>query len=131
MKRMLASMVTLALGIVSTACGGRVESECDPPKPRVELIEPASAKQHTAGVLLTVRGEGFVPTSAVFFDGHALVTSYISPQQLRATIPLDYLHNLGAFPVDVFNPADVAACDSIYQSGSSRTSNALLFTIVP
>ncbi len=121
-------ILTLLTALLATACGGRAgDNLCVPPRPAVEVIEPLSAKVHSPEVLLTVRGSNFIPRSVVFFDGHALSTTFISAQQVRAIVPLDYLHRVGPVAVDVFNPRDTFACSY----GQSQSSNSVTFTIVP
>lgn len=130
MKLIVSCMVIMLVIGLEVGCGGMPQdSACIPPRPKVELIEPQSIKVHSPSVLLTVRGSNFVPTSVVFFDGHATVTTYISSQQLRAIVPLEFLHRQGEVPVDVFNPLD-ANCNGLVV-GQSQASNSVIFTIVP
>ena len=129
-RRAVFPLVLSLLAIMS--CGGVAEreGECDPPKPKLDLIEPSSIATHSPSVLLTVSGSNFVPNSVVFFDGHAVPTTYVSSTQLRATVPFDLLLKIGPVPVDVFNPVDSYKCGSAgYQVGLSQVSNALTFTL--
>lgn len=129
MKITIMALIVLLIAVIEVSCGGKAESEsaCVPPVPRLEAIDPQSAKTHSPSLLLTVHGSKFIPTSVVFFDGRATPTTYISPQQLRAVVPFDLLLKVGPISVDVFNPLDTYAC----QYGQSQSSNALIFTLSP
>lgn len=129
MKLAMGLGLIILIAVIEVSCGGKAESEslCVPPVPRLEMIEPQSAKTHSPSLLLTVHGSKFIPTSVVFFDGRATPTTYISPQQLRAVVPFDLLLKVGPISVDVFNPLDTYAC----QYGQSQSSNAMTFTLMP
>ncbi len=129
MKIALMAMIVLLVAVIEVSCGGQPQTEnrCVPPVPRLDAMEPQSIKTYSPSLLLTVRGVNFVPASVVFFDGHATMTTYISPQQLRAVVPSDLLRKVGPVPVDVFNPQDSFSC----QYGQSQDSNALTFTLTP
>lgn len=125
-------LFAILLLLATTACGGAPPSieACAPPRPVLVVIDPASIRAHSPSFILTAQGNNFIPASVVFFDSRALPTTYVSSQQLRAQVSLDYLRNPGTVPVDVFNPRDVTNC-TLGQAGLSRASNALNFTILP
>lgn len=123
------ALLVITLMLVTAACGGAPlpDTACSPPQPELVVIEPASIRIHSPSFILTARGNGFIPASVVFFDGHALPTTFVSSQQLRAIVSLDYLHQARTVPVDVFNPRDLNNCSW----GGSRASNSIAFTIAP
>jgi hypothetical protein len=122
----------LLVAAIETGCGGQppLDDPCIPPVPHLDEMQPTVAKSHSPSVLLVVRGSQFVRNAVVFFDGHAISTTYISSQELRAVVPFELLLKVGPVNVDVFNPANDPACPS-FGTGMSRASNVLVFTLAP
>ncbi|MEO6119583.1 MAG: IPT/TIG domain-containing protein [Terriglobales bacterium] len=129
MRFTMGFLLIILIAVIEVSCGGQpqIENICVPPVPRLDVVEPQSAKTHSPSLLLTVRGSNFVPASVIFFDGRATPTTYISPQQLRSVVPFDLLLKVGPISVDVFNPQDTFTC----QYGRSQSSNAMTFTLTP
>ena len=50
-------------------------------------LVPAAALAGSSGFTLTVKGGGFVSGSAVYWNGTALTTTFVSSKQLTATVP--------------------------------------------
>ena len=83
------------------------------PIPSVTTISPTTGIAGTrSNMTLTVNGDGFVPDSAVRWDGADVATTYLSRTQLRAVIPSSNLATAGSFPITVFNPAPVGGISS-------------------
>ncbi|HUR36387.1 MAG TPA: IPT/TIG domain-containing protein [Terriglobales bacterium] len=124
--------LVLLVAAIETGCGGQPpqDNPCIPPVPRLDEMQPTAAKSHSPSVLLTVRGSHFVRNAVVFFDGHAISTTYISAQELRSVVPFELLLKVGPVNVDVFNPANDSSCPS-FVTGMSQASNALVFTLAP
>lgn len=75
------------------------------PVPILTSITPNSAAQSSAAFTLTVNGDDFIPTSQVRWNGVNRTTTYVSVNQLTATIPATDLTTAGTANVTVFNPA--------------------------
>jgi len=87
-----------------------------PVPPTLTSLSPATITAGSAGFDLTVTGTGFTSAVSVAWNGASLTTVFISPTQLRATIPADSIASARSATVDVT------------QSGI-RSSNQLTFTI--
>jgi hypothetical protein len=75
------------------------------PVPVASSLSPVSATAGTAGLMLTVNGRGFVPTSVVRWKGGNRTTTFVSASQLRAAITVADLAVSGSIPVTVYTPA--------------------------
>jgi len=78
--------------------------EAATPGPVLTGLLPDQAPAGPAGLTLTLLGEGFVAGSEARADGAALVTRYISAQQLEADLPAGALAEPGTLWVTVANP---------------------------
>jgi len=87
--------------------------------PTTTSISPSAAVAGDAAITLTVSGSGFDPAAVVNFSGSARPTTYISSNQLTASIPASALANIGTFNVTVTNPGT-----------GGGTSNAQMFTVM-
>ena len=54
-------------------------------------LSPTRVAPGSASFMLTVRGTGFIPTSALRWNGSLLPTTYISGQSLTAKVPASAL----------------------------------------
>ncbi len=88
-------IVLLRSSIAQTGTGGT---------PAVSALLPASAAVGGSTFQLTVNGTGFIPGSAVLWNGGARETTYVSPTQLVALIPSTDLATAAAPQVTVTNP---------------------------
>jgi len=79
-------------------------------------ISPVSAMAGSSLVVVTVNGFGFVNGASVSYNGLPLFTSFVSSNQLFATIPASYLTQTGSSLIRVTNPGGTA-------------SNSFLFTV--
>ncbi len=81
------------------------------PIPTITSISPTSANSGDSGFTLTVNGTNFFNGAGVDFVnsatsyGNALVTTYISPTQLTASVPASLITLPGTFNVEAVNPA--------------------------
>jgi len=64
-------------------------------------ITPAAA---AAGFTLNLNGTGFVPTTAVKFNGKTLTTAVNGSTSLSATVPANFIESATTLLVKVFNP---------------------------
>ena len=94
------------------------------PTPTITSISPTSANSGDPGFTLTVNGTNFFNGSGVDFInsatsyGSLLITTYISPTQLTASIPASSITLPGTFNVEVVSPGP-----------NYPVSNAVSFTV--
>ncbi len=89
------------------------------PVPQISLpLAPAAVPASSAGFTLTVNGTGFVPGAQVMWNGVAVVTTFVSKNQLHAAIAAANVAAQGTSLITVVNPASV-----------SNTSNAAYFEV--
>lgn len=104
----LAAAGSVPVTVVNPAPGGGVSSPISftvaNPDAVIQSVSPSAALVGSAQIPLTVSGSGFVPGSAVVFNGQSLVTSYTSGSELHATVPAGSLGAAGDFPVAIRNP---------------------------
>ena len=114
MKVRTAFLLFLALSLTST-----VALASNNPIPFIDQpLLPGAAAPGGSGFTLTVTGTGFVSTSAVQWNGAALVTTFVSSTKLTASVPAANIATAGTAIVTVFSPAPVGG-----------TSNAVFFPI--
>jgi len=75
------------------------------PSPILTGVSPNTATAGTTTQTITVTGSNFVTGSAVQWNGSARATTYISANQLSASLTAADLANAGTFNITVFNPA--------------------------
>jgi len=61
------------------------------PVPSLTSMMPTTVPVNSGPFTLTVKGSGFIPTSAVYFNLHAQPTTYVSETELTAQIPADQI----------------------------------------
>jgi hypothetical protein len=119
---LLGSMFLAGCGVRNPFCGSAR------PKPVLTSLapNPASLTQVQQGLLLTVNGSHFYPSSIVIWNGAVLPTTVVSATQLQATITTTQISSPGTAQIVVHTPANLSGdlgCDS---GGDSR---ALTFTV--
>lgn len=77
----------------------------DNPVPALASISPNSATHGGASFTLTAAGTGFVPGSAIQWNGSNLPTTFVGSKSLTATVPSADIKTAGTAAVKVFNPA--------------------------
>lgn len=75
-----------------------------PPAPSVASISPGSATAGGSQFTLTINGNHFRTTSIVYLNGSSLPTTFVSSQQLTATIPAADIAQAGTLQILVLNP---------------------------
>ena len=88
------------------------------PAPVLNSISPASATAGNAAFTLTANGSGFINTSAIYWNGTALATTFVSSSQLTASVPASDVATAGTASVTVVTP-----------NPGGGTSSAQTFTI--
>jgi glucose/arabinose dehydrogenase len=74
-------------------------------KPSLAALAPGAAVKGDPGILLTVDGSGFTPSSVVRWNGAVRTTTYVSRTRLQAAIPAADVAGPGTALVAVANPA--------------------------
>jgi hypothetical protein len=95
------------LSVVNPTPGGGKASEAlqvliSPPA--ISSLSPGSVEPGAADFTLTVQGSHFDAAAAIYWDGNALTTSFVSDTELQATVPASDVVNAGVATVDVVNP---------------------------
>ena len=116
-----AQIATPGLANVSVLNPGGVTSNAvtftiTAPTPLISSISPSSATAGVPALTLTVNGTGFLAGSAVQWNGSSLSTTYMSGNQLTASVAASQIASQGTANVTVVNPG-------------GATSNAVTFTI--
>lgn len=99
---------------------GTITVTGDNPIPTLTVLNPNSALVGGGALTMTVEGTGFVPSSKVRWNNQERTTTFVSNNQLSASIPATDLLSAGTINVTVFNGAP-----------GGGTSNALPFTVSP
>jgi len=117
----------LAVGL---ACGYSAKSTTPAAAgtmPNISALAPESMTAGSASFVLTVNGTNFNNKAAINWNGAAQATSFVSANQLTATIPSASVATAGTVTVTVTNPGTPGG---IYGGGTSpETSNSMTFTI--
>jgi subtilisin len=90
------------------------------PAPSVSSLSPARTSAGSGAFTLTVNGAGFVPSSAIRWNGVIRSTTFVSSSQLRAAIAAADIIAPGSAQVTVFSPTP-----------GGGTSLPMLFAIAP
>ncbi len=75
------------------------------PTPVLNSISPTVVIAGGPTFALTVNGRGFLSSSVIEWNGAPLATTYVSAQQLTASVPAAAIATAGSAQVAVFNPA--------------------------
>lgn len=97
--------------------------------PTISQLAPNNMSHGGAGFVLTVNGSNFSSTAVINFNSAAQATTFVSANQLMATIPASDIATAGTVPVTVTNPATTGM--GAYGSGGTlaETSTPMNFTI--
>jgi hypothetical protein len=105
---LLVSSGTAPVTVVNPPPGGGTSSAISftvaNPTASIQAINPSAAFVGSAALSMTVNGSGFVSGSVVLFNGTALVTTFVSANQVTGQVPASSLGAAGDFPVAVSNP---------------------------
>ena len=74
------------------------------PAPAISSVNPFFARAGGSSFTLTVIGSGFVGDSVVYWNGIALMTTYVSPTELTAIVPGSDIASVGPNTVTVGSP---------------------------
>jgi hypothetical protein len=128
----LALAALMALAAFTLACG--YSSKPTTPAvagamPAISELAPASTSSGGSAFVLTVNGTNFAAKATINWNGTAQTTTYVSANQLMATIAATAIATPATVPITVTNPA--TAGTGAYGSGGTlaETSSAMNFTI--
>jgi len=93
-------LTRLTIGSVPTPNGGENE-----PVPVLSSISPASGRAGDGDITITIDGANFAPASLAYWNGTALVTTFVSASQLTAVVPAALTSVPGSGSVTVANPS--------------------------
>lgn len=98
----------LLLFAVAACEGGGTEPKPKPipdnPVPAISQLDPLVLLQWSDSTTVTVTGSGFMNGSVVRLNGNARLTTYVSPTQLTAVVPVSAMQQAGTLQISVFNP---------------------------
>ena len=118
MKR--AALVTITIVVIATSLSARVAVSV----PSITFLSPVSAPPGGADFTLTVNGANFINViSVVNWSGTPLATTFVSHNQLRATVPAALTATEGTGWITVSNSGCGPAC-------KVPTSNVIYFPVV-
>jgi hypothetical protein len=124
------TILLAALLLLGAACG--YSSKATTPAtagtmPTIAALVPDNANAGSTSLVLTVNGASFGTNATINWNGTALTTSYVSANQLTATVPDSDVATSGTATLTVVNPA---IAGGIYGGGTlAETSNDMTFTI--
>jgi hypothetical protein len=115
---------------VGLACGYTAKPTTPPSAgtmPQISALAPDSTSSGGPAFVLTVNGTNFNSNAAINWAGTAQTTSFVSANQLTATIPATAIAASGSAMVTVTNPGTPGGA---YGGGTAaETSNSMTFTI--
>jgi len=129
-QKLVKTTLLVTLIALSVACGysKKTTAAMAGSVPAISQLAPNSANAGAAFVL-TVDGSNFGSQAVVNFNGMAQVTTFVSANQVTASIPATDVATAGTAAVTVTNPATMGT--GMYGSGGTlaETSSPMSFTI--
>jgi hypothetical protein len=130
------SILATACGLGCFSCGDCVET------PSLASITPTSATVGSASLILVVNGNHFEHNSTIEWNDTALLTTFVSGSQLKATVTAEDLVTAADVKVTVFSPpqsqpvtfetiATSSASSSVKVDCAGGASNVLSFAVQP
>jgi hypothetical protein len=110
-------ILAIACSLGCFACGDCVET------PSIASITPTSATAGSASLVLVVKGDHFQHDSTVEWNNTNLSTTFVSENQLEATIAAEDLVTAARVRVTVFSPPETPAATFEANTTSSATSS--------
>jgi outer membrane protein assembly factor BamB len=94
-------------------------------------IDPSIATAGGQAFVLTVLGQGFVPSAVVKWNGAALQTTYVSELQLQAQVPASDIASIGTAAVTVLNSTGGGTTGPLTLKIAAAAPDAVSFQITP
>ncbi len=128
----LPTLVLTAITAFSLACGYSTKATTPSTPgtiPTIAQLAPNSMAHGGPAFVLTVNGSNFASAAKINFAGTGQTTTFVSGNQVMATIPASAITTAGTVPVTVTNPATAGM--GAYGSGGTlaETSSAVNFSI--
>src|SRR5271168_3181078 len=105
----LAAGATGQIVVVNPAPGGGASNleafQINNPTPQVTSISPAALTLVNAGSVVTIMGNGFLPTTSVLWNGVTHASTYVSAGELQLTVQASDVAGVGNVQIAVVNPA--------------------------
>lgn len=105
----LAAAGTGQITVVNPTPGGGTSTAAsfaiNNPAPQISAISPANVTTLDSGSTVTITGTGFIPTSAVTWNGAAHVATDVSATELQLTLQASDVAVVGRAQIAVVNPA--------------------------
>jgi hypothetical protein len=74
------------------------------PVPALSGLSPSWVETNSGAFTLTIRGSGFISSSTAYADGQLLATSFISANEIQATVPANVTLEPGTVSITVASP---------------------------
>lgn len=129
--RKISGTLLVALTAITLACG--YSAKTTPPQagtmPAISALAPDSMNSGGAAFVLTVNGSNFSSKAVINWNGAAQTTTFVSANQLTATIAASDIATPATVPVTVTNPGTSGM--GIYNTGATAaaTSSPMNFTV--
>ena len=124
------TLIVTTLTLFALGCGYGSKTVTPPQpgtKPTIASLAPASANHGDPAFILTVNGSSFASNASIEWNGTAQTTTFVTGNQLTATIPASAIAAAGAVPITVTNPG---VSGGIYGGGTSAATSASMdFTV--
>lgn len=124
----------LLLTLFTFGCGYSAKTGTPAPQPgvvpNISELSPDNVNSGSATFVLTVNGTKFAGNANIKFGSTKMTTTFVSANQVTASIPASAVTSAGTVQVTVTNPG-TPAMGGPYGTGgtSSETSNVMNFTV--
>ena len=130
----LSTVLLAALTAFTLACGysSKATMAAQPGSmPAISALAPNSMTSRGAAFVLTVNGSNFSSNGTINWNGMAQTTTFVSANQLTATIAASDIATPATVTVTVTNPATSGMAMGMNGSGGTlaETSSAMNFTV--
>ena len=128
------TVLLAALTAFTLACGysSKATMAAQPGSmPAISALAPNSMTSRGPAFVLTVNGSNFSSSGTINWNGMAQTTTFVSANQLTATIAASDIATPATVAVTVTNPATSSMAVGMYGSGGTlaETSSAMDFTV--
>jgi IPT/TIG domain len=129
----LSTVLLAALTAFTLACGYSSKATMPAPgsMPAISALAPNTMTSRGPSFVLTVNGSNFSTKGTINWNGMAQTTTFVSANQLTATIAASDIATPATVAVTVTNPATSGMAMGMYSSGGTlaETSSAMNFTV--
>jgi|SRR5580704_11822710 hypothetical protein len=129
----LSTVLLAALSAFTLACGYSSKATMTQPgsMPAISALAPNTMTSGGPSFVMTVNGSNFSTKGTINWNGMAQTTTFVSANQLTATIAATDIAAPATVTVTVTNPATSGMAMGMYSSGGTmaETSTAMNFTV--